>query len=412
MDILFYLGRFPVVSETFVLRQIASMIESGHAVYVYAEEVGDLQLLEQWPIIKANAQFAFPHCAASCGLIVNAEVPYLPAAIRKRGLSSVITWMWNRRRLRGLKTSFSNARNSFDVVVAHFGHVAVRACLARDAGLINGKLCAVFHGADLTAKFATSHRMRIAYRYLFDSAERLFPISHRWRYHLIDMGARKERTYVTRMGVPLRQFEYRERSEEQTNVFAIASVGRLVEKKGFDYAIKAVKLLKDRGISIKYHLVGDGPMMNELVDMVRTLGLGNEVELHGSLYGPSVIELIRQAGALITPSVIAANGDEEGLPVVLMEAMALGTPVVASSHSGIPELVSHLHTGLLVPEKSVHDLADAVERLMNDRTLCRALRAKGRRAIELDFDSDKNGKVFERLLLDVIAASTSGGRTA
>jgi glycosyltransferase involved in cell wall biosynthesis len=166
----------------------------------------------------------------------------------------------------------------------------------------------------------------------------------------------------------------------------IVCVGTLHEVKGQVHLIEACALLRDRGIGVTCRFVGRGPDESRLRRTIERLGLQEAVTLVGPLARDGIIGELRSADVLVAPSVVSARGQREGIPVVLMEAMSCGLPVVASRLSGIPELVEHERNGLLFTPGRAEELADALARLARDGDLRRRLGNEGRSTIERDFD--------------------------
>lgn len=167
----------------------------------------------------------------------------------------------------------------------------------------------------------------------------------------------------------------------------IAAVGRLVEKKGFGDLVDACAILAERGVEFRCVLVGGGPEEVALRARVRDLGLDETVELLGRLPQGAVQDVVRSAAVFAAPCVVGEDGNRDGLPTVLLEAMALGTPCVSTAVTGIPEVVQHRVTGLLVGQHDVRALADALEELVGDEALRRRLAAAARALIEREFDA-------------------------
>lgn len=179
----------------------------------------------------------------------------------------------------------------------------------------------------------------------------------------------------------------------------IVSVGRLVEKKGLRVLIEAARLLAARGVDFHCTLIGDGPLAGELQAQVAHSGVGAQVTLLGAQAQPVVLAAMRGAAVFAAPCVVAENGDRDGLPTVLLEAMALGTPCVSTRVAGIPELVVDGESGLCVPPDDPDALADALQRLLDDPALQQRLAAAARARVERDFDIDRNTAV-QRLLFE------------
>ncbi|GLR67786.1 colanic acid biosynthesis glycosyltransferase WcaL [Acidocella aquatica] len=166
----------------------------------------------------------------------------------------------------------------------------------------------------------------------------------------------------------------------------ILSVGRLVPKKGLNDLISACALLKASGIAFRCRIIGEGPLRNALQDQIKSAGLEDLVTLSGAMTHASLIALYATADLFALPPRIADDGDRDGIPNVIAEAMAIGLPVVSTDVSGIPELVRNLETGLLVPPRDPAALAQAMEQLLRDRPLALRLAAQGRALLERDFD--------------------------
>jgi glycosyltransferase involved in cell wall biosynthesis len=166
----------------------------------------------------------------------------------------------------------------------------------------------------------------------------------------------------------------------------IAFVGRLVEKKGLADLVDAIALLRERGRRVPLDVVGTGVLEEALRTQVRVLELQDQVTFHGPLPADAVAEMVRAASVFAAPCVHASDGDRDGLPTVLLEAMALGTPCVSTPVTGIPEAVRHGRTGLLVPERDPDALADAISVLLDDAALRVRLAYAARAHVEQRFD--------------------------
>lgn len=181
----------------------------------------------------------------------------------------------------------------------------------------------------------------------------------------------------------------------------ILSVGRLVEKKGLDTLVEACRLLAGRGVPFRCEIVGYGEQHERLATLIEHHGLQAQVQLTGKLTREQVIDRYARAAVYVQPSRVAADGDRDGIPNVLLEAMAMGLPVVATRISGIPELVKHRHNGLLVGAEDASNLADAVQQLIETPVLAAQLGRQARQAVTRDFDNDRN----LRVLLGLLAAA-------
>jgi colanic acid/amylovoran biosynthesis glycosyltransferase len=177
----------------------------------------------------------------------------------------------------------------------------------------------------------------------------------------------------------------------------VLTAARLVEKKGIAYAIRAVAEAVRAGRRLNYSIAGDGRMRAELERLIHEFGMERHVRLLGWKSRAEVLSLMRDAHILLAPSVTATDGDEEGIPNVVKEAMAVGLPVISTFHAGIPELVDDGGSGLLVPERDVTGLAERLGYLCDHPERWPEMGRVGRRRIERDFDITRLNDRLERL---------------
>jgi glycosyltransferase involved in cell wall biosynthesis len=174
--------------------------------------------------------------------------------------------------------------------------------------------------------------------------------------------------------------------------FTVVSVGTLHEVKGQRHLVEACRLLAGSGVDVACHLVGSGPDEGDLRRQVAAAGLEARVHFEGGRTTEEVAALLQRSDVLVAPSVPTAQGKREGIPVVLMEGMSSGVPVVASDLSGIPELVEDGRTGLLVPPGDPAALAAALRRLADDPGLAAALARGGRERVLAEFDVARSAR--------------------
>ncbi len=271
----------------------------------------------------------------------------------------------------------------FDIIHCHFGPVGQLAAKLRDAGVLAGRLVTVFHGVDVSAYVRGDPDY---YRFLFARGELFLPISQAWSRKLAELGCDPGRIRVHRMGVDVGRYPFRIRHYQADRPLRVLTVGRMVEKKGIEYALRAVAELTHQGIPVEYDVVGDGPLRGRLEGLAGALGVASSVIFHGWQDQAKVAALMNDGDVLLAPSVTSADGDQEGIPVTLMEAMAAGMLVVSTHHSGIPELVEHDRSGLLVPERDVGALARALMHLTRNPDAWPSMSQAARRRVIADFE--------------------------
>jgi colanic acid/amylovoran biosynthesis glycosyltransferase len=390
----FYVSRFPVLSETFVLGQITGMIDRGHEVTIFArrpESEGKVHPdVERYGLIERTRYWPEPGDERAVALRAARRHPVRALEVAWRCRDEPSPTAARRRALMPL------AEGEFDAILCHFGNNAVDAQHLRDLGGLRGKLVAIFHAWELT--LLLRERGERYYDDLFDKADLLLPISEHWRRRLLQLGCPPRKLDVHHMGVDTTKLSFRERHKEDGAPVELLSVARLVEKKGLGDAIAAVAALREAGVDFRYRIVGDGPLKEELEREVAEHGLDDHVQLLGAKTQDVVHRMIDEAHLLLAPSVTASNGDQEGIPVSIMEAMARGLVVVSTHHTGIPELVEDGESGVLVDEHDVEALGTALVALATEPERWASLGRAARQRVEDAFDQDKlNDALVERV---------------
>lgn len=278
----------------------------------------------------------------------------------------------------------------FTHIHAHFASVAtsVARMAARFAGI---PYTFTAHAKDIYHESVDASDFR---RKLVDAAATVTVSDHNLDFLRKTYGKAASRTRRIYNGLHLDAFPFSAPRERENLVVA---VGRLVEKKGFDDLIRAMAELRNSGTGTRCEIIGAGEMEGELNGMISHHGLEETVRLTGPLPQGEVMKLIARASVLAAPCVSGADGNKDGLPTVLLEAMALGTPCVTTRVAGIPEAIRDDDTGLSIEERDVTSLAGGIARLLNDPDLRCRLAVSARRLIESDFDVHRNAAAVRGL---------------
>ena len=405
MKVGFFLLKFPLSSETFVLNQITAFIDMGFEVEIVALQKGDTQ--------NTHAAWTKYNLAARTRWLQDEPTGKVAklrhrASQTLRGIHRKNTWQ-----ALNLKRYGAESRNLIlsaicgqvakplhaDVFIAHFGPAGVTAAKLRELGVIRGKIATIFHGIDISSREVLNHYTP-EYQQLFRRGDLMLPISDLWAGRLQKMGCPREKIAVSRMGVDMTRFSPRPVKAPATPL-EIISVARLTEKKGLHVAIEACRQLKELGVAFRYRILGIGPWERRLRTLIEQYQLEDVVEMPGFKPSHEVKAMLDNADVFLLPSVTGADGDMEGIPVALMEAMAVGIPVVSTLHSGIPELVEADKSGWLVPENDARALAQrlaAFSQLDTDELAPVVKRA--REKVEHDF----NQQVINRELASLLQA--------
>jgi glycosyltransferase involved in cell wall biosynthesis len=172
----------------------------------------------------------------------------------------------------------------------------------------------------------------------------------------------------------------------------ILSVGQLQERKGLSYLVEACGFLRDRGVQFECRIIGEGPLRPNLQEQIQKLRLEDFVRLVGALPHEEVIAQYQEATVFALPAILGKDGDRDGIPNVILEALSMGLPVVSTSHSGIPEVIEEDVNGLLVPPEDAQALSSALERLICNPEMRNAFGKAGRQIVADRFNPDKNAR--------------------
>jgi colanic acid/amylovoran biosynthesis glycosyltransferase len=396
MRVAFVVGSFPEVSTTFILDQVTGLLDRGHQVEVFARvpapsAVQHASVAQYDLIARTHYWLSDPASTARSTWsrtlrLLHERGPSLLGsmgrclALHKNGDLALTARLWP-------YASAMLLEPAYDVVLAHFGPNAVAAQRLREVGAFRAPLVSVFHGYDVSR--ILDERGAHYYRRLFAHGELMLPVSEHFRARLIDAGCPAERVRVHRMGVDTRAFSFRGRTRDAQEATRFVSVCRMVEKKGLEFGLQAMATLKAEGVPFVWHVAGDGPLRERVERMRAELGLSEQVVLHGTLPRAKVQALLDSAHVFLAPSVTAPDGDQEGIPVAIMEAMAMGLPVVSTLHSGIRELVSDGQSGFLVPEWDVARLAARLAEVAASFERWGELGRAGRAKVEAEYDVNR-----------------------
>lgn len=383
--VLYVVSLFPCWSETFIVREIATLLARGVDVRIVslkhpveAMVQSDAEGMLGRVLHPQPRRFAW---ASRLGVLLGQ--PRIVASLVAEQTGS----LWNQPMvllkslyalMRGIEHLPAIRRFNPDFIHAHWATYpsTVALALARLAGKPWGFTC---HAHDifvdnqlLKAKLERATLPVTISRYNIDYlSQRITPLA-------------RQRLQVVHCGVDPAGFAFRREGRDDD---LLVAVGRLDPIKGFDVLLVALARLLDRGLSFRCRIIGEGPQRGELEATIARLGLAGHVELLGARPQAEVRALLNAATLFVLPSVVAADGNRDGIPVALMEAMAVGAPVVSTRVSGIPELVEDGVSGLLVEPAAPVDLAAALERLLVDAVLRSRLAAGARRCVERDFDA-------------------------
>ncbi len=390
----YVLKRFPRISETFVAAELIELERLGEDITVFA---------------VSRPREAFTH-----GFLgeLRAEVRYLPhRPIRQplrvaRAVARTILrdrGRWVGAAAEGLRrpslsawrlvlqaTVLRDEMRSAAIDHAHAHFATSAADLAHLCHRMGGPTYSVTaHAKDIYHEDVRADDLR---RKLGD-ARFVATVSEGNRTYLNGILTGYDGVQVVPNSVDLRRLDGSEERKPEPGL--VISVARLVEKKGLPDLVEAAGVLAARGVSVCVEIAGDGPLRARLT--ARAAEVGADVVFHGSLPHEQVRELFERASAFCLPCVVASTGDRDGLPTSVLEAMALGVPVVTTGVNGLEETVIDGVTGLIVPEHDPPALADALARLLGDPELAAHLADAGRKHVEQGFTLERSAGILRSL---------------
>lgn len=399
MKIAYIPGLFPMLSETPVLNQITGLVKRGHEVDIFGDRpkvpgayhpsIDRYRLLERARWTQASPPSQFRRWRDVATMVRESS------GASRRILLRTLHPRWGPRGLTGRLAHEASAflpPGRYDIIHGGFGQEGRRALRMKRLGALEGKLVTAIQGADLS-KFVQTRGTRV-YDDLFQAGDLFLPVSGYFGERLKEMGCPPGKIVVMRTGIDLDLFAYHPRV--LTGPLKMVSVGRLVEKKGLEDALNAIALLAAEGIQARYDIVGDGPLRGALESLTRQLKLGDQVRFLGAQGQESLPAILAAAHVMLVPSVTASTGDQEGIPNVIKEGMALGLLVVSTRHAGIPEIVEQDVTGYLADERDPKGLARSIRTLLDSPARWRTIQDAARLRVEVDYEIEKlNDRLVE-----------------
>lgn len=241
---------------------------------------------------------------------------------------------------------------------------------------------------------------------LFDQGEEFYPVCQYLAERILAWGCPPEKIKVLYGGVDLDQYPYSKPVSSGSH--HILSVGRLVEKKGHHLLMKAFQKIKMKFPDATLTIIGRGELQHELTSLATQLNLGESFQLLQHLPKDQVREYMKKADVFCAASLEATNGDVEGIPNTLKEAMALGVPVLSTTHAGIPELITHQKEGILVRENHVDELVEGLDFMLTRQDLWESFTLAARRKVEQSFDLKKQLLVQANYYNDLLGGRNHG----
>ncbi|WP_017318086.1 colanic acid biosynthesis glycosyltransferase WcaL [Mastigocladopsis repens] len=398
MKIAFIVWRFPVLSEAFILNQITGLIDRGHEVHIHpvngvpAKNPGKAHpVIEEYNLLKrtyyppTRPENDLLRLLKGLGLVLtNIDKGSL------RTLQFLNPWKYGPE-VATLKSFYRTVPllkdGSYDIIHCQFGTLAPIALAFRNAGILKGKLITTFRGIDIS-KYVQEQGEHF-YDQLFEEGEFFLANCEFFRDRAVALGCNPQKIVVHGSGIDCSKFVFKPRHFPEDGRVRIATTGRLVEKKGIEYAIRAVAKLADTHANIEYNIIGDGVLKEHFQQLITELNVGHVVKLLGWKQQREIIEILDNSHIFVAPSVTAADGNQDAPVNTLKEAMAMGLPVISTLHGGIPELVEDGISGFLVPEQDPDAIAEKLSYLITHPEMWHEMGQAGRARVEEKYDMNR-----------------------
>lgn len=410
MKIAFIVGYFPLLSETFVVNQIIGLIARGHEVDIYGTEpirtdklhpyVENYHLLARTHYQEYLPQNYFWRLLTALKLIMT-NFHKAPLVI----LRSLNIFRYGRAAA-SLKLLYAAIpllkSKEYDIIHCQFGTHGITGMRLREIGAIKGKLITSFRGYDISS-FVQVHGEHV-YNQLFAKGDYFLANCEYFHKKAIELGCDAQKIVVHTSGVDCDRFPFKERHRPHHSQIRIVTTGRLVEKKGIEYGIRAVAKLAKRYPNIEYKIIGDGELKEHFQQLIEKLQITEKVKLLSWKNQPEIIEILDNSDIFMAPSVTASDGNQDAPVNTLKEAMLMGLPVIGTHHGGIPELVKDGISGFLVPERDAEAIADKITYLIEHPEIWLQMGKAGRAHVEAHYDinklSDELVEIYQQVMFN------------
>jgi colanic acid/amylovoran biosynthesis glycosyltransferase len=376
LKVAFLLETFPKLSETFILNQITGMIDRGCEVDIFAKWTEEIDKkhpdIEKYTLLDRtfyveNINKILPDNKLKRLLngmnLIGGNITKRPKAIFKSlNLGKLGVHALTLRPLHRVVRYLD--KGPYDIIHCHVGYMGHIGMYLRDIGALDGKMVTTFYGFDVSGYVKKNGHG--VYASMFKRGDLFLTLSEDMKGRLIDLGCPGEKIKIHRLGIDMDRFGCQARVVAKDRTIRLLSVGRLVEKKGFPYSIRAVANVVRQHSRIEYTIIGDGILRNDIESLIRELNVEPFVSLRGWQTPAEVEKAMAESDIFISPSVTGTDGDQEGTPTVLIEASARCLPIVSTHHAGIAEVVRHGVSGFLVPEKDVDAMTDKIRYLVEN----------------------------------------------
>lgn len=308
-------------------------------------------------------------------------------------------WFYHgiRKKLTGRNVHFESIvkKRNAGLIHAHFGHNGVQALALKKH--LDIPLVTTFYGADLSQRQMVDSLLP-EYRGMFEKGDLFLVEGPHMKSVLQGLGCGPEKIKIQRIAIPVETITFKERKPKNNDTVKLLFCGRFTEKKGLMTALEAVKIARQTSNRFTFSIIGDGQMMNRVRDFIRVHNMDSYVELPGFLPYDEYLRRVEEADLFLHPSVTASDGDSEGgAPTTILEAQAMGLPIISTNHADIPNIVVPGKSALLSDERDAKQLAQNILHLLDNQDLWSPMGQTGREFVQKHHNITTEAKNLEAI---------------
>lgn len=396
--VVFKLRQFPTVSETFIVNAITATIDAGFDVRILVNRVNppdnasQPQLIAQYKLMdKVDSLSDQPtdkkiRYKAFFKMLLNPLKTFFflrLSVVLKKLTMDYVFWF---QKLDALRKS-----QMFHV---HFSTMEYPLLALKKIGYLKAPLMVTFHGYDAYA-LPSGIQLKSMLSDYKKFVKHITVNSNFLKQILINKGFKDSQINIVPMGVNSKLFDRDGRTDlPPQEPFKLITIGRLVPYKGQDYGIRIVKELIDKGMNVKYTIVGNGTQLEALKALIIKLELQDNVQLIGSVKQKEVIELLKEHHIFLMTSTVDNTGRREPFGLVAVECQALGLPIIGFDSGGFPETMKDNYTGFLVEDQNIKAAVDKVEAFIKDRQLLETFSKNAKKHVRENFELEKTNALY------------------
>lgn len=388
MKILYIVSKFPSLTHTFVYREIESLKKAGYEIVT----VGAVK-----PASGEVSPEAYEFYRRTLYL---SEISFISKLLSQFAVLIRRPWTWLKLFIMALKEKEIQCARDRLRIIYNFLEAGLLFLKFSKNGIehihshfLSGPTTiAFFLSRYLDCPFSFTMHASLIYvdpimlKTKLDKCKKAVTISNYNKEYLVNKYGQRyaDKIDIIRCGIDLSQFKVEKKMKHDRP--SILAVGQLAERKGFPYLVDACKILTDRGHIFTCNIVGDGSEKEKINTMISKNGLKDVVNMLGRQPQEKVRQLLAETSIFVLPAIITPTGGREGIPVAIMEAMAMRVPVISTKTSGIPELIDDGKEGILIDQKDSQMIADAIEKLITNPELSEFMGIAGREKVEAQFN--------------------------